>query len=654
MSIAAKLLATSGTVTGKMYVDDVFSTSLYAGTGASQPIVNGLDLANNGGLVWTKSRSSANGALSSHFLSDSARGTANLLSTDSTNAQNVNGGALGGAFTANGFNSIAYGSEDTGIVSWAFRRAPKFFDVVTYVGNGLGDQKIPHSLGAAPGMVIIKATSAVITNWVVQHASLLAERKYLLLNTIAAGVATASTPTAISWSDSSAIWVHSAWPTGNGNDLNKVGVTYVAYLFAHDPSADGLIQCRSFTGNGATQQINLGFEPQLILMKMTSSGSPWYIWDTSRGMAMDNATRLLVNTANSESVGNDDVNPTAVGFTVKLPGFIANGTNVIYMAIRRPNKPPTSGGQVYNAIARTGTGADVAAVTGVGFAPDLLLTTTRNNGSGTWFIDKLRSPKLCLKTSATGLENLGKNEVLSFDLNGVTLGNSTSVTATNWNTYPYIYHFFRRALGFIDVVCWTGNSTNARQVPHSLGVQPELIIHKSRNAEGNWVVSVLGVEAATSSPNLKLNTNDFASANYGASCKYSTNTSFYVDFNTGNLNANSINYVSYLFASLPGISKVFKYTGNGGSQTINCGFSNGARFILIKRTSNSPGNWYIWDTARGIVAGSDPHISPNLNTTAEVTTNDSIDPEASGFIVNQVAPTNININSETYIGLAIA
>ena len=49
----------------------------------------------------------------------------------------------------------------------------------------------------------------------------------------------------------------------------------------------------------------------------------------------------------------------------------------------------------------------------------------------------------------------------------------------------------------------------------------------------------------------------------------------------------------------------------------------------------------------------DPHLS--LNTTAaEVTTDDSIDPDVSGFIVNQNTATNINVLDATYIFLAIA
>jgi hypothetical protein len=117
-------------------------------------------------------------------------------------------------------------------------------------------------------------------------------------------------------------------------------------------------------------------------------------------------------------------------------------------------------------------------------------------------------------------------------------------------------------------------------------------------------------------------------------------------------NSGGTTNIAYLFASLPGISKVGSYTGNGSSQTINCGFTSGARFILIKRT-DSTGDWYVWDTARGIVTGNDPHLS--LNTTAaEVTSNDTIDPDSTGFIVNQVAATNVNVNTATYIFFAIA
>jgi hypothetical protein len=110
--------------------------------------------------------------------------------------------------------------------------------------------------------------------------------------------------------------------------------------------------------------------------------------------------------------------------------------------------------------------------------------------------------------------------------------------------------------------------------------------------------------------------------------------------------------VVYLFATLSGISFVGSYTGNGSSQNINCNFTNGARFVLIKRINGS-GNWYVWDSARGIGAGNDPYLTLNLDTT-EDTTADSLSLNSAGFGIIQNATTNINVNGASYIFFAIA
>jgi hypothetical protein len=120
----------------------------------------------------------------------------------------------------------------------------------------------------------------------------------------------------------------------------------------------------------------------------------------------------------------------------------------------------------------------------------------------------------------------------------------------------------------------------------------------------------------------------------------------------GAVNGSGSTYVAYLFASCPGVSKIGTYTGNGSSQTINCGFAGGARFVLIKRT-DSTGNWLVGDSARGIVAGNDPLLYLN-STAAEVTTLDWIDADSSGFIVNQDSTANANVNGASYIYLAIS
>ena len=213
------------------------------------------------------------------------------------------------------------------------------------------------------------------------------------------------------------------------------------------------------------------------------------------------------------------------------------------------------------------------------------------------------------------------------------------------------YWVFKRAKGFMDIVCYTANTSTNHRIEHNLGVTPELIITKSRSNSSGWYSYLPSSLGGGIAKYLRLDSaNGFInSISYWGSAAPTVTDFGISDFD---LFGNNWTVVAYLFATLPGISKVGSYTGNGSSQTIACGFTTGARFIMIKRT-DSTGDWYIWDSARGIVSANDPHLS--LNTTvAEVTTDDSVDPDNSGFIVNQVAATNINVTSATYIFLAIA
>jgi hypothetical protein len=73
---------------------------------------------------------------------------------------------------------------------------------------------------------------------------------------------------------------------------------------------------------------------------------------------------------------------------------------------------------------------------------------------------------------------------------------------------------------------------------------------------------------------------------------------------------------------------------------------------MIKRT-DSTGDWYVWDTARGIIAGNDPYLLMN-SVAAEVTNTDFIDPASSGFEISSTAPAAINASGGSFIFLAIA
>jgi len=221
-------------------------------------------------------------------------------------------------------------------------------------------------------------------------------------------------------------------------------------------------------------------------------------------------------------------------------------------------------------------------------------------------------------------------------MDGVKVG--TTSTLTNASSNTFINYLFKRAPGFFDVVALPSPIT-ASGNRHNLGVTPELIICKDRVSTGSWPAAIFN-QAANNYGSLN------TTAAFSSFLLNATSTTFDSPF------AGAASTINYLFASLPGISKVGSYTGNGSNQTINCGFTTGARFVLIKRTSGT-GDWYVWDTARGIITGNDPYFRLNADGT-EVTTTDTIDPDSTGFIVNQVAATNVNVNTATYIYLAIA
>jgi hypothetical protein len=111
-------------------------------------------------------------------------------------------------------------------------------------------------------------------------------------------------------------------------------------------------------------------------------------------------------------------------------------------------------------------------------------------------------------------------------------------------------------------------------------------------------------------------------------------------------------YVAYLFATVASVSKVGSYTGTGTTLAVNCGFTTGARFVLVKRT-DLVGDWYVWDSTRGIVAANDPYLLLN-STAAEVTTTDWVDTAASGFELSNSVGNLVNVIGGTYLFLAIA
>ena len=188
-------------------------------------------------------------------------------------------------------------------------------------------------------MVIAKKTTAS-EDWFVSHRY--NNSKYLVLNSTAA----------------------EANVTGNygisgTNFTLQQGLssgTYVLYAFAHNNN-DGtfgplgnqdIIECGNYTGNGSSTGpiVDLGFEPQWLMIKSTSAAHNWIIVDVMRGWsAKPEANTLLPNSSAAEDPAGTRVKPLSNGFQIITTSndYNQNTHNFIYMAIRRgPLATPTS------------------------------------------------------------------------------------------------------------------------------------------------------------------------------------------------------------------------------------------------------------------------------------------------------------------------
>jgi hypothetical protein len=306
-------------------------------------------------------------------------------------------------------------------------------------------------------------------------------------------------------------------------------------------------------------------------------------------------------------------------------------------------KTPTSGTSVFSPIARSGTGATSTVSNSI--KTDLIISMTRNTGlsSGVW--DRLRGFAAYLETTGTASESTSSDSVTAMNNTSYVLGADGGTDRINRSGYTYANWTFGRAPGFFDVVCYTGTGV-ARTIAHNLAAVPELMIVKDRSRTSDWRCYV-------GAPDLSMDLDKTTSSFPSSSSWTSAPTASVINLGTNpNVNFSGDAFVAYLFATVAGVSKVGTYTGTGTTQQINCGFTGGARFVLIKRT-DSAGDWYVWDSARGIVAGNDPYLLLNSNA-AEVTNTDYVDTFAAGFEISSTAPAAINANGGTFIFLAIA
>ena len=295
----------------------------YTGNGGTQTL-SSLNFSPD--LVWIKSRSVGY----DHQLTDSVRGTGKELQSDLTGAETSYG--LVSALNSNGFTVFTNGTylasnaSGTTYVAWCWdESATPGFDIVTYTGNGASSQTLNHSLGVTPAMMITKQRSAT-GDWFVYHQNANASPQSggLFLE-----LTNAFTTNSGYWNNTAP--TSTQFTVGTAGGLNASGVTAVAYLWSE---VAGFSKFGSYTGNGSSDGpfLYCGFRPAFVIIKSSSSGYDWFMFDNKRDPENVVDLALFPNSSSAESGGSTYMfDFTSNGIKIRNSQLNLNGSGNTYI-----------------------------------------------------------------------------------------------------------------------------------------------------------------------------------------------------------------------------------------------------------------------------------------------------------------------------------
>jgi len=316
----------------------------------------------------------------------------------------------------------------------------------------------------------------------------------------------------------------------------------------------------------------------------------------------------------------------------------ANGQGYGLLTIVGPRLPPSSGTEVYNSFSYSGNNTDRIIGSSSQNPTDMVITQPLNIGFDNTISSRLTGNTKYQRVSGAAAEETFSNGAEYDQPYGQKIiGNELTLNRTG---YTYQAHHFSRASGFFDCV-FHGGTGSAQSIAHQLSVVPEMIWVRNRSASDAWAVYF-----GDNTDYLVLSSTAAADDDSTFWDDTSPTSSVFTVGTNHSVNASGENYISYLFSSLAGISKVGSIVHGSSDTNVDAGFSNGSRFILLKRT-DSTSDWIIWNSVTGIVSGDDPYKILN-DTANQVTNTDFIDPYSAGFTLTS------SFTAGTYLYLAIA
>ena len=622
-----QLLLTGG-AKDKVYIDDVFNTYTYLGNATERTITTGIDLAGEGGLLWFKNRDNSNQA---HYLND----TTALPQTSSpwysypmfSNATTARGASANGlkSFNSDGF-TIQTDAHCNGAgnkqVAWSFRKAPGFFDIVSYSGDNTSSRDIAHNLGCIPGMIIIKRTDQS-GHWWTYHRKLGRATadwaKVCQLDEVAAQIDSQTVLGATSHQNASTFRI------GNGNSMNTTGGSYVAYLFAGGESTaatsrsvdfDGSGDYLGFANTGSNGAYQLGTGDFTVEFWWKADSTTQGNWNQVIGTQSTGGTDTGLWRIGTRTNANKVYFSSGTGGGFDEPAWDANIDDMQWhhIAITRAS------GYIYCYV-------DGEKLVNSGGTNNITRSLTTSNSlfigynvrDGNYINGQLSNVRIVKGTAVytssfnppyEPLTDITNTTLLCCNNSSVTGGTVLPVVPTSYgNTAASTDSPFDDPEGFkfgeggngnvVKCGSYIGNTTTAPEI--YLGWEPQFVIFKQKGGSGNWSMfdNVRGMNAPLEEyylyPNLE-------NSEYTAERLEITQRGFRIDTSAGTLiNTNNEEYI-YLairredaFVAKPpeaGTDAFAMDVGNGANPgpTFDATFKIGMRLLKTFATS---GNWYI-------------------------------------------------------------
>jgi len=631
------MMGAAGAGEKTLYVDDVFSIDSWVGNGgSSQTKTNGIDLAGEGGLVWSKRVVGSH----EHGLYDTERGVNKRLSTDSQSLQDsISNGVT--SFNSNGFTHSSAddigGNGDT-YAGYTFRKCPKFFTVVKYTGNGTAGRTVDHDLEVTPGSIIVKGYDNASGNrkWGWYHrgaASREPNSAWEYTKEFGSGFH-AYVNAHYAWDDTAPTSTN--FTLGAGQAYNQNGVDYVAYLFAHNCGGFGgedvdasIITCGRTLGRGTAPstsnpyKVNLGWQPQFLIYCNAEESSDIFMLDSLRACSRWGGYKYTYIDSNQGSQTSARLELMSDGFQIVSNNVEVHEYNrdLLWIAIRAPDGEVGKGkeGSDFFSV-DTGNNSStysVPALDSTHLVDGVIAKQSSDNSN--WYMGQrtLNKKLTTIGTSNSDHPNQGNEDWCDY-FSAKGWGQSRN---SNW--YAWMW---KRGKTY-DQGTFIGNGSS-QQVYHKLGSVPGLIICRNYGSSDAWRVYHSHLNLGTNPQNYYLQLNSTNNPNgrvddAGAWNDTAPTNQHFTVGSSNNVNQNGDpSYWHAWAADVTGLCKTGLYTGNNSASafTIDLGFQ--PRFFMTVPTYENNGStltggdWAIYDYHRGL--GGSTNARARLNNKGDV------------------------------------